>query len=109
LLGHPGAQPQQQSSDALRRLARGVLERGELLRLVGRAQALGGVDQQVGRVLDQPVWPDQLPQAVDQVGRDVEQAAFGERLPADHADVTTPTDPFVREDLAERLRAIARL
>ena len=52
-LGHPRSEPEQQPADAVRRLAGRVFERRQLLDLVRDAQAVAGVDQQVGRVLDE--------------------------------------------------------
>ena len=52
-LGHPRPEAEQQPAHAVRRLAGRVFERGELVDLVDDAQAVGGVDEQVGRVLDQ--------------------------------------------------------
>ena len=45
-LAHPGRESDEQVPDAVRGLARGVLERGELVDLVDHAQAVGGVDEQ---------------------------------------------------------------
>ena len=45
--GHARAQAEEESPDALRGVAGGVFEGGQLLDLVGRAQPVGGVDEQV--------------------------------------------------------------
>ena len=65
----PGPQAEQQVADALRRLAGGVLEGGQLLDLVDDAKAVGRVDHEVRRVPDAPGGPDEPPQLVDEVGR----------------------------------------
>ena len=85
-LGHPRPQAEQQPADAVRGLAGGVLERGELLDLVDHPQAVGGVDQQVGGVLDRAARPGQ-PRAARRRGRPARRSSS--RL----AYVFQPTTP----------------
>ena len=108
-LGHPRSHPCEHVPDTAGRLARGVFERSQLLDLVRGAQAPAGVDQQVGRVLDQPVQTSQSAQLIDDEGRCLHRGPVGERLPADNADPPPGTDALRSEDLGQRRRPIARL
>ena len=65
----PGRRPAEQPADAVGRLARGVLERGELVHVVDDPQAVGRVDEQVVRVLDRRRGPTSAPQLVDEERR----------------------------------------
>ena len=49
-LGHPGLEAREQPADAVGRLARRVLEHGDLVHVVDHPQAVGGVDQEPVRV-----------------------------------------------------------
>ncbi len=56
-LGHPGPEAGEHAAHTRRRLAGGPLERRQLLDLVDDPEPVGGVDQQVGRVLHQAAGP----------------------------------------------------
>jgi hypothetical protein len=84
----PGSRPEQQPTHAVGGVAGGVLERRQLLDLVDHAQAVGGADQQVGRVdLLAPRRP--AAHLVDEVRRQVAPSPAGEY-------VFQPTRPTTR-------------
>ena len=53
-LGHPRLQPREDTADAVGGLTGRPLEGRDLVDLVDHPQPVGGVDQEVGRVLDEP-------------------------------------------------------
>ena len=99
----PGSQAAQQAEHAVRGLAGGPFERGQLLDLVDDAQAVAGVDQQVGGVLDETCRSDTVAERVDEERRSLDRRALRVGLPADDADPGPWVEPLVRQDLAERL------
>ena len=108
-LGQARAQPEQQVTHALRRLAGRVLERGELLHLVDDAEAVARVDQEAGGVAHRASGADQSPQLVHEERRRLDRVRRGVGLPADHADLRPGTNPFLTEELGQRPRTVARL
>ena len=108
-LGDPRSQGRDEPVDARRGGARRRLEGRQLVRVVDDAQPIGGIDEQVARILDPPARPDQLPHRVDDVRRRLERGAVGVGLPADHADPRPGSDPLIGEDLPERPGPISGL
>ena len=81
-------------------VARRRLERGELVGLVDDAQPIGGVDEQVAGVLDEPASPTRRRSSSTRKAGASIVDAVGERLPADDADPRAAVDALVGEDLA---------
>jgi hypothetical protein len=103
------SQAPQQAEHAIRGLAGGPFEGGQLLDLVDHAQAVAGVDQQVRGVLHETGRSDTVAQRVDQECRCLDRRALRVGLPADDADPGPWAEPLARQDLGERPRAIAWL
>jgi hypothetical protein len=100
LLGHARLQPEQQLPHALGGVAGGVLEQGELLRLVDDPEAVGGADEQVGGVLDVAGATDGA-QLVDDEGGQVAGRPVAEQLPADQPDPAPGGDALGTQDLPQ--------
>ena len=106
----PGSRLGDEAADALRGRDRGGLHGGQLLDLVDDAQAVGRVDEQVGRVLDPPAAPRPARAAAStrklgasRVARSANgfQATTPTRRPS-----TTPSSPRI---VGQRPGAVARL
>jgi hypothetical protein len=108
-LGHPGPHAGQHVAHAGRRLARGPLERRQLLDLVDHPEPVGWIDEQVVRVLHQARGAGGQPQLVDEEGRNLDRLAARVRLPADDPDPAGRPDALVGQDLGQRPRAVSRL
>ena len=109
MLAQARAQAGQQPAHALRRLARGILERRELVDVIDHPEPVCRVDQQVRGVLDGAAGSDQAAQLVDDECRGLDRLATGVRLPADDADATARLNAFLGQDVPQRSQAIARL
>ena len=97
----PGRRPRSTSRTPPDVWQRGLLEDGELVDLVDDAQAVGGVDEEVGGVLHGAARAGQ-PRAARRRGTTGSVACvarLGVRLPADHADPRARPDALVGEDL----------
>ncbi len=105
-LGHARTQAAQHVAHPAGRARRRVLEDGELVDVVDDAQAIGGVDEEVGRVLDGAARAGRPAQLVDQVRRQVAGRSVRIRLPADDPYPGSIPDPLLTEDLRERPRTI---
>ena len=103
-LGHAGPEASEHGTDRARRLARGPLERGQLLDLVEHAQPVVGIDEQIGGVLHQTARADPVPQLVDQERRGLHRRAPGVRLPADQPHPAAGPDALVAQDLRQGAR-----
>src|SRR3989442_12619941 len=107
--GHPRSEAGQQPPDAVRGLARGVLQYGELLDLVDDSQTVGWVDQEIGGILDGAVRAGEASQLVDEIGRRVGHRGQGVRLPADDTDPAARSDALAGEDFPELPGPVPRL
>jgi hypothetical protein len=96
-------------SHPLRRLTAGPLELRDLLGLVDDSQAVGRVDQQVGRVLDAAARPDLRAQRVDEVRGNVMRVRPAVRLPAHGSDAGAGADALARQELGQGSGSIAWL
>jgi len=101
-LRHPRAQAEQEPAQALRRLAGRVFEGGELLHLVDHPQAVRGIDQQAGGVLDRSARTADPSQLVDEERGGVDHRGLGIGLPADDPDPAARPDPLVAQQVGER-------
>lgn len=86
-----------------------MLEGRELLRLVDDPEAVGGIDEEVGGVLDGPARPDGRSERLHEEGRRLDPGAVPRRLPADAADRLPAADAGVAEELDQRLRSVTGL
>ena len=108
-LGHPRLEPGDHATYPVRRLTRRPLERGDLLDLVAHLQAVGRVDQDVGRVLDQTGRADRTSQLIDEERGHLDRVPRVVGLPSDDTDSAGGADPLVVQDRGQRCGDVTRL
>ena len=107
-LAQTGTKLCQQRTHATRRRAGGGLHHGQLVDLIADAQPISSIDEQAGRIRDDP-GATCGPDGVGEVRGDVEHRWIAVRLPSDDPDPSARPDALVGEDRRERARPVAGL